>query len=510
MKNEEIILASASPRRRELFALFNLPYRCVSADLDESQLPGEDPTSYVQRLAQQKGQSVSDAGWVVSADTIVVFEGRVLGKPASANEARQMLTCLRGKPHSALTALALRQPATGQLLQSLCATEVTMRDYSDAEIEGYLQSGDFRDKAGAYAIQHKAFHPVRAIQGCYAIVMGLPLCHLACLLQAAGIKANYLAVDDRRGVVDPNAPSLAGNHMITAIEIPPGVQDSRLRAMATAAGRRYLIFDPTNERTAVGNLPAYEQGSYGILAAGGDSQILPLPVLDPDANLNITTGTFTLQPDGALTGEVRSSHQGPDGAEYRMFLKYTNDKERHEYWEKMIAADLPGVELQNFTFNQPADLNQPLEIHYTIASRQFAHQAGPLLLIRPRVLVSHSAFFDDKPRTVAIDLGSTGHWHESFDIALPKGYVVDETPDPAEVNSEFLSYRSAITVKNGILHYECDYQVRQVELPASKAFEFRRVESAILRDEKATAVLKKAPDLSAAQPQQARQAQSAQ
>ena len=108
---------------------------------------------------------------------------------------------------------------------------------------------------------------------------------LISMLQVAGIHAFYVPVDDRRDVVDPDAPSLVGNHMITAIEIPADVQDPRLKAIVKAKdGKRYLIFDPTNERTPVGNLPYYEQGSYGILSAGPASQIIALPVLDPDTS----------------------------------------------------------------------------------------------------------------------------------------------------------------------------------------------------------------------------------
>ena len=187
MYQEEIILASASPRRRELFTLFKLPYRCVSADLDENQLPYESPIDYVTRLALEKGKAVQTEALVLSADTIVVCEGEVLGKPANDQEAREMLGRMRGKPHSVLTALALRQKSSRLLLQDICLTQVLMRSYSDSDIESYIQSDDYRDKAGGYAIQHKDFHPVAAVQGCYANVMGLPLCNLACLLQKAGI-----------------------------------------------------------------------------------------------------------------------------------------------------------------------------------------------------------------------------------------------------------------------------------------------------------------------------------
>jgi hypothetical protein len=315
---------------------------------------------------------------------------------------------------------------------------------------------------------------------------------LISMLQAAGINANYLSVDDRRGVVDPDSPSLYGNHMITAIEIPADVHDPRLQAIAVAKnGKRYLIFDPTNERTAVGNLPSYEQGSYGILGAGADSQILAIPILLPDANSNQSKGTFKLLADGTLTGSVDTSHAGPDGADYRMMIKYTDEKERHEYWEKHIAEEVPGVVLDSFTFTQPAALDKPIELHYKITAKQYAHQSGPLLLVRSHVVETFAKYFDDKPRTVPIDLNATGHWHESFDIALPDGYVVDETPDPVDVDTDFVSYHSTTTAKDGKLHYERDYQVKQVELPAGKSSVFRMVESSILRDEKGTAVLKK-------------------
>jgi hypothetical protein len=122
---------------------------------------------------------------------------------------------------------------------------------------------------------------------------------------------------------------------------------------------------------------------------------------------------------------------------------------------------------------------------------QYAHQAGPLLLVRPRVVGDDAVPFDDKPRKYPIDLNATGKWHDSFDIALPDGYVVDETPDPVSEDLDFASYHSAVTAKGNMLHYERDYVVRQVEIPPDKAAEFRKFESAILADEKGTAVLKK-------------------
>jgi hypothetical protein len=122
---------------------------------------------------------------------------------------------------------------------------------------------------------------------------------------------------------------------------------------------------------------------------------------------------------------------------------------------------------------------------------QYAHQAGPLYLVRTRVVGDDALPFDDKPRKLPIDLEETGHWRDSFDIALPPGYTVDETPDPVDVDTGFASYHSATTAKGNVLHYERDYVVRQVEIPPDKAADFRKLESAILFDEKGAAVLKK-------------------
>jgi hypothetical protein len=315
---------------------------------------------------------------------------------------------------------------------------------------------------------------------------------LISMLQVAGIRAYYLPVDHRRGVVDPNDPSLLGDHMITAIEIPPDVQDARLQAIVKAKnGKRYLIFDPTDERTPVGNLESGLQGSYGTLSAGEDSQVIQLPVLPPEANGTERKGTFTLASDGTLTGTVDSFHSGPEGAELRTALKYSDDKERREAFDTIITHDLPGAAVDSLEFIESPDFSKPLEIHFKVTAPQYAHAMGQLLLVRPHVVNSETQAFDSKQRTVPIDLDATGRWHDSFDITIPPGYTVDETPDPIDVDVEFAKYHSTISAKGNQLHYEREYVVRQVEIPADKAAAFRKLESAILTDEKGTAVLKK-------------------
>jgi len=175
------VLASGSPRRRELLASLGIDFTVIKSDVDETQRAGEDAFAYVRRLSVEKAEAVaarlSEPSLVLAADTTVVLDGDVLGKPLDADDARAMLRRLRGRDHVVCTALTLLKldPPERQSLTDLTRTTVTMRDYADAEIDAYVASGDPSDKAGAYAIQHEGFHPVARIDGSYSNVVGLPL-----------------------------------------------------------------------------------------------------------------------------------------------------------------------------------------------------------------------------------------------------------------------------------------------------------------------------------------------
>lgn len=194
MKPEtELVLASGSPRRSELVGLAGLPFIISPADLDELQLPGEEPAVYVLRMARLKAQyaaaQAAPGSFVLAADTIVVHRGSVLGKPASVAEAVQTLKRLCAQTHQVLTALAILRAPNGQVFSDLCVTDVPMRDYTETEIDAYIATGDPFDKAGAYAIQNGDFRPVQNLAGCYANVVGLPLCHLVRTFAKAGIRS---------------------------------------------------------------------------------------------------------------------------------------------------------------------------------------------------------------------------------------------------------------------------------------------------------------------------------
>ncbi len=181
-EEKKLLLASNSPRRRQLLALGNWEFNIIVSDVDESQFADEAPREYVLRLAQAKALAVaakaSLENIIIGSDTAVVDGGSILGKPTDKADAERMLKQLRGHTHQVFTGVAFYQVHDGKMLAELCITDVPMRDYSDAEITRYVNTGDPMDKAGAYAIQHPDFQPVASMNGCYASVMGLPMCHV--------------------------------------------------------------------------------------------------------------------------------------------------------------------------------------------------------------------------------------------------------------------------------------------------------------------------------------------
>jgi septum formation protein len=184
-----LILASASPRRQQLLAQCGVPFEVCPADLDESPQPEESASALVQRLALAKAQHVQTrypADWVLGADTMVVLDGDVLGKPRDDADAEALLHRLSGRRHQVLSAVALVGPG-GWQHQALSSNEVVFAELSAAWIRQYVASGEPMDKAGAYAIQGGAATRIVRLEGSHSAVVGLPLYETAQLLEAAGL-----------------------------------------------------------------------------------------------------------------------------------------------------------------------------------------------------------------------------------------------------------------------------------------------------------------------------------
>ena len=179
----QLILASQSPRRKELLGLFRIPFTIRVADIDETMDPQKDPAAEVARVSRQKAMAVKrdPNDVVIAADTIVVLEGKILGKPADKDHARAMLTALSGREHQVMTGVTV-------LIRERCMThteitDVHFRSLSQKEIDDYVQTGEPMDKAGAYGIQGGAALFAEKIQGDYYNVMGLPVCRLFLMLR---------------------------------------------------------------------------------------------------------------------------------------------------------------------------------------------------------------------------------------------------------------------------------------------------------------------------------------
>lgn len=187
-----ILLGSSSARRRALIAAVGLSAEVARPEVDESPLPAEPPDAYVLRLCRAKAMALPPERlmpetYVLAADTTVVLDGVIVGKPETPDQARAMLRALRGRAHEVYTGVALRDFATGEVQTSLTVTTVQMRAYSDAEIEAYIARGEPFDKAGGYAVQDSIFKPVAHVEGCLSNVIGLPLCAVCAMLRVKGV-----------------------------------------------------------------------------------------------------------------------------------------------------------------------------------------------------------------------------------------------------------------------------------------------------------------------------------
>ncbi len=187
----EIVLASASPRRRELLAQVGISFQVVPSEADETLLADEAPENHVVRLSCVKALEVAcrphqRGRWFIGSDTIVVRDGVVLGKPADASEAAGMLASLSGRSHRVISGYAVLDRQSGRTLSDVVTTRVFFKDLTSREIEGYIATGEPFDKAGAYAIQGIGAFMIPRIEGSYTNVVGLPLCAVISALEELG------------------------------------------------------------------------------------------------------------------------------------------------------------------------------------------------------------------------------------------------------------------------------------------------------------------------------------
>lgn len=191
-----ILLASQSPRRRELIKLLNLPFEAISVDADEDSIQDKDLKANVQARARLKAATFASTyerstQLIIGADTAVSLNNQLLNKPTSPTHAKEMLTALRGQRHEVHSGVVLLNPQREINIAFVNTAVVTMRSFTENEINAYIETGDPLDKAGGYAIQHPVFKPVSQLDGCFLSVMGFPVCQLILELKKINISVQF-------------------------------------------------------------------------------------------------------------------------------------------------------------------------------------------------------------------------------------------------------------------------------------------------------------------------------
>lgn len=315
---------------------------------------------------------------------------------------------------------------------------------------------------------------------------------LKSMLQVAGIRSNYVLIDTRRGFIKPAVPSSWGDHAIIAIELPDGVANTTYHSVVTSTtGKRYIIFDPTDEYTPVGSLRGELQSSFALMITESGGELIETPLSPPDMSLLARTGHFVLSADGSLLGDVTEDETGDFASSRRMMLHYSDQRERDHLISRSLGRSMEGFSLDKIAIQHTDELQSDLEVSYRIATPMYGQGRGSLLLVRPRVLGDDSYYVEHKPRHYPIELRRTGRVRDVYEIELPAGYVVDDIPDPVKIDVGFASYQSKVDVESGKLRYTREYVVRDLTIPPEKYADWTKLEGIIGADEAAVAILKR-------------------
>jgi hypothetical protein len=281
--------------------------------------------------------------------------------------------------------------------------------------------------------------------------------------------------------------------MIGAIEIPAGYDSPKLRSVITAkTGKRYLIFDPTWTLTPFGQLENNLQGSSAVLLEGSNPEVVQLPILDPDLNHVRRTAKLQLAADGSLKGDITEKRFGDLAETSRYVIEHDDAKKLQEFLDRKVAQDLTSASITDFKSDGTGSLNTDLTMSFHVNAEHYATAAGPLLMVRPRVMGRLEMPVDHEKRKVDIDLEETMSANDEVDIDLPTGYVMDELPPPVKVDMGFATYESTSAMNGNTLHYSRHYAVRQVTLPADRYKDLQKLAGIIAEDEENAAILRRA------------------
>jgi hypothetical protein len=315
------------------------------------------------------------------------------------------------------------------------------------------------------------------------------------MLHEIGVDSYYVVINTERGSITPATPAYRGfNHAIIAIKLPNGLTDPSVVAiMPHPKLGRLLFFDPTNEFTPFGQIGGYLQANWGLLVTPDSGELVELPKQPAALNSIRRTGKLTLGATGTLTGAVEEMRVGDRASSQRAALRsVTKDTDRIKPIENLLAGSLSLFHITQASVLNLTQTDLPFGFNYSFNAENYAKTAGNLLLVRPRVVgTKSSGLLETKdPRKFPIEFEGPSRDSDSFDIALPPGYVVDDLPPPVDADFGFASYHSKSEVSGNAIHYTRVFEVKELSVPVSKAEELKKFYRIIASDERNTAVLK--------------------
>lgn len=318
---------------------------------------------------------------------------------------------------------------------------------------------------------------------------------MAAMLQEIGVESYLLPINTRRGAVSPEMPVQLGrfNHVILAIALPQNVTDASLVAtLQRPRLGRLLFFDPTDELTPFGQISGNLQSNSGLLVAPNGGELLELPKLPVTMNGISRTGTFTLDPSGTLKGEVRELRQGDRAWSQRWALRTVKkDVDQVKPIEDLLASSLSTFTVERASVINLQQSDQPFGLNYAFEAKGYARKAGGLLLLRPRVLGSKSSGLLEtkEPRRFPVEFEGLVKDTDTFEIAMPAGYAVDDLPLAVNVDYSFASYHSRTEASGNLIRYTRSFEIKELSVPLSKMEELKKFYRIIAGDERSAAVL---------------------
>lgn len=315
------------------------------------------------------------------------------------------------------------------------------------------------------------------------------------MLRVIGVDSYQVVINTERGSITRESPAHNDfNHAILAIKLPDEVKDPSLIAvMQDPKVGRILFFDPTNEFIPFGQIGGYLQANYGLLVTQEGGDLVQLPQQPSAMNSIQREGKLTLDNNGELSGDVKEVRLGDRAStERRQLRAATKSLDQIKPIESLLAGSLPSFRIVRASVVNLDHTDQPFGFNYTFQSDNYAKTAGNLLLVRPRVLGSKSSGVLETKEPRKFPMEFDGPWRDtdSFEIALPPGYEVDELPPPADVDYSFGSYHSKTETSGQTLHYTRSVEIKELSVPVEKMDQLRKFYRIIASDERNTAVLK--------------------